>query len=72
VLQTPQVGNRMDDILDSLPEVKFFRKCQKCGATNWSACNLDKDNRVVTDCNKCPDKPKDWSPLADQDTEGKK
>lgn len=46
-----------DDILESLPEFKFFQKCQKCGATDWSACNLAPDNRVVINCDKCPDSP---------------
>jgi len=62
-----------ENILDSLPEIKFFNKCSKCGATDWSACNLTSDNRVITDCNKCPDKPKDWSPLdSPNQTAGKK
>lgn len=51
--------------LESLPEFKFFRKCQRCGATDWNSCNLDASNRAITDCNKCPDKPEDWSPLDD-------
>lgn len=53
----------MDSILDSLPEYSFFRKCSKCGSSEWSACNLDETNTIVTNCNKCPDVPKDWSPI---------
>jgi hypothetical protein len=61
----------MDNIFDSLPEVRFFNKCSKCGATDWSSCNLTPDNRVITDCNKCPDKPKDWSPLGSPESTAK-
>lgn len=43
-----------ENILDQLPEYKFFRKCQSCGATDWTACNLTPDNRVVLNCNRCP------------------
>jgi hypothetical protein len=42
-----------DDILNCLPEVKFFRKCSNCGSNDWKACNLSSDNRVVINCNKC-------------------
>lgn len=51
-----------DNVLDGLPEVKFFMKCMTCGSSEWTRSKLDKDNRVVTECNRCPDK-SDWSPI---------
>lgn len=46
----------MDDVLEEIPKYRFFNKCNKCGATDWDACNLSPDETWIVDCNKCPDK----------------
>jgi len=55
--------DEMSEILENLPEIKFFNKCAKCGATDWSGAIMSSDNRVVLECSKCPGHGDDWSPI---------
>jgi len=51
------------EILEDLPEIKFFAKCANCGAKEWKGALMSDDNHVVLRCAECPDNPTNWSPL---------